>query len=125
MVTKANVSVDVTDAIQAHIQGAVADALGKDPDALVRAVVETALGEKARSYEKTTIFQKAVNKMIRDAAEEEMRRWLGERKAVITAAIAERLRTGESEFTKRIVDAVESGLAKSFYVSAHMRVEED
>ena len=70
----------VKDIIDVKMREAISDALGKNPEALISAVVKTALGKNERSYSSSTIFQEGVNKMIREAAQERFKEWLAGKK---------------------------------------------
>lgn len=100
------------DIIHAQVQSAVVQALNKDPEALVRAVVEAAMQEKPRdsySYDKATIWQKMVNEEIRKVATEQFKIWLEQQKPVIAKQIQEFM--GKS--TKGMVQKIAEKMADS------------
>lgn len=98
------------DIIDAQVKAAVAIALGKDPEALVRAVVESAMSAKKNSYDRETVWQDEVNKMIREVATEQFRAWLVEQKP----AIAKLIRTKLAKDTKDLLDKVTTKMAEGF-----------
>ena len=120
-----NMSVEVPqEMVRAHIQKAVAEALGADPSALVQTVVDVAMRAKERSYGSETIFGEAVNKMIRDAAKGVFAEWLETQKDTIRQALLKRLATQGSAFVEQVADQLIKGLSESFYVSVHLKIEE-
>ncbi|HET6495373.1 MAG TPA: hypothetical protein VFH61_08425 [Thermoleophilia bacterium] len=125
MPVKGTVEVDVTKAVETHIQAAIANALSGDPSKLVEAVVRSALEVKKDTYSRQTVFQAMVNDMIRSAAQEEFKRWIDEHKAVIRSAVAKRLDAAGGTFLEAVADKLVSGLAESFSVSCYLKVEED
>jgi hypothetical protein len=105
--------------VQASVKAAVVQALGKDPEALVRAVVDAAMHEKTNSYDRTTIWDSKVNAAIRDVAAEAFKEWLDEQRPMIRAAV--RARLGESrtklvdDFASKLVDGLISTIGVSFH----------
>ena len=114
----------VEETVEGEIRAAIAKALGKNPEALVRQVVDLAMTQKKNSYDKTTIFQAAVNEMIRRAAKEELKAWLEEKSGEIRAALAARLNEDEGVFVNTVAKNVCDGLASSFYVRAELRARD-
>lgn len=83
-----NVSKDVIDA---HVRSAVAAVLNRDPEGLIRAVVDVAMRQPAGGYSRTTVWEEAVNKMIQDVARATFEKWVEEQKPAIEAAVRARL----------------------------------
>ncbi len=79
------------DIIKAHVQAAVASVLTKDPEALVKAVVDAAMTERVNSYDRTTIWEKKVNEKIRKVADGIFEAWLEEQKPAIEKAVRSQL----------------------------------
>jgi hypothetical protein len=123
MEANVKVNLDVSEIVNARIRAEVAEALGKDPAALINAVVDAALRVKKNSYDSETVFQKAINEMIAKAAEDAFGVWLKENEAIIEAAILRKMRDKPKLFTAKIVASVIEGLAKSFTVQAYMKME--
>lgn len=108
-----------------HIRSAVAGALSKEPGALVQAVVTAAMSEKdGYSARGETVFQKAVNEMIRKAAKEEFGAWLDENRDKIRAAIRKRMKASGGPFIDTVADKLVEGMASGFYVSVQLKVED-
>ena len=92
MATDAEVKIQISqDIIKAHVQAAVASVLAKDPEALVKAVVDAAMNEKTNSYDRTTIWEKKVNELIRKVADGVFEAWLNEQKPAIEKAVRTQL----------------------------------
>ncbi len=116
---------EVTKIIDTEVRLAIAKALGEQPENLIKAVVDTAMSAKANSYDRKTVFQDSVDTMIREEAREVFKEWLSEKRSLIREAIGQRLKAEKDSFIDSIADQLMEGLAKSFYVSVHMKVEED
>jgi hypothetical protein len=104
------------DVIDAQVKAAVATALNKDPEALVRAVVEAAMNAKKNSYDRETVWQEQINEMIRAVAREEFKAWLETQRAPIAKMIREKL--GKS--SKELIDKMAAKMVDGFtniYVS--------
>lgn len=120
---EANVKMDVTELVRETIAVEVAKALSRDPKALVEAIVKTALEKRDGNWGKT-VFQEAVDKMIRAAALSAMEEWIGANKAIIKEAVTKRLKREPETFANEIAEQVIIGLAKNFYVTANLKVGE-
>ena len=83
-----NVSKDIIDA---HVRAAVASVLGRDPEVLIRAVVDQAMKQKTNGYGNTTVWEETVNTMIRDVASETFKTWFEEQRPNIERAVRARL----------------------------------
>lgn len=85
-----NVSKDIIDA---HVKAAVAQTLSKDPSALIKAVVDAAMKQRApNSYSSDPpIWDQQVNAMIREVAKQTFDEWLNEMKPVIAKEVRARL----------------------------------
>lgn len=103
--------------VNAHIQAAVAKALGANPQALIDRVVHVAMHAKKDSYSRETLFEAAVARMIRQVAEEEFKVWLEENKVKIREALRKKLST--QGFAKMLSDH----LADSCYVSVNVQLK--
>ena len=106
------------DVIDAQVRAAVAVALNKDPEALVRAVVEAAMNAKQNSYDRTTIWQEEINKMIRQVATDEFKAFLETQRPDIAKLIKEKL----AKDTKTLLDVVTTKLAAGFS-NLHLHVQ--
>ena len=89
----AQVAITVSrEVIDAHVKAAVMSALNKDPEALIRAVVNAAMNQKDRnSYSQNTIWDDQVNAMIREVAKATFDEWLNEMKPTIAKEVRARL----------------------------------
>ena len=88
--------------IDAQVRGAVAAALGKNSDALIRALVQEAFLEKSDRYEKETKFEKIVKSAIREEGTEAFKEWLKEIRPQIRAEFQKQLKAAGP---KKIFDA--------------------
>ncbi len=105
-----------------ELRMAVVKALGKDPEAMVKLVVDAAMSAKA-GYGGQTYFEAEVNKMIRDAAREVFRGWLDEHKHLLREALSQRLNRDGGKFIETVADKIIDGLASSFDVSCYLKIE--
>jgi len=112
------------DMVKTYIEKAIAEALGKNPEVLVQAVVKEAMSAKRNSYDHKTIFQSAVEGMIREAAKEQFKLWLETQKDKIKKALQDRLTKEGEGFIAKVVDSIVTGLAESFYVSVYLKIED-
>jgi len=112
------------DLVKTYIEKAIAEALGKNPEALVQAVVREAMSAKRNTYDRKTIFQSAIEEMIRQAAKEQFKLWLDTQKDKIKKALQERLAKEGDGFIAKVTDSIVTGLAESFYVSVHLKIED-
>lgn len=106
--------------IDANVKAAVVNALNKDPQALVRAVVDAALAQKDnRSYGSKTIWEDKVDEMILNVATETFNEWLNEQKPLIASTVRARLenkfstkgRHGSNPIIDEIVNQLTASLA--------------
>lgn len=104
------------DIIDAHVRAAVAAVLSRDPAKLIEAVVDAAINQKNNSYDRTTLFEQQINKMIRDEGVAVFQLWLEEQKPKIRAAVLARLKQKE-KFIDGIADKLVSSLQSNFHVS--------
>ena len=101
--------------VSAHIQSAVAAAIGKDPNALVRAVVHEAMREQPKgSYGRDkSIFQEKVSELIREVAAAEFRSWLEDQRELIRSEIRAQLDKAHGPDGKEsIADQIVRNLSK-------------
>ena len=96
------------DVIDAQVRAAVMVALNKDPEALVRAVVEAAMSQKKDHYSTQTIWMEQLNQMIRDVAKDEFKAWVEAQRPSIAKMIKAKL--GDS--TKGLVDKLSTKMAE-------------
>lgn len=111
--------------VNIKVKEAVAQVLGKDPRALVEAVVDAAMNQREHSYDRETILEREVNEMIRDAVQAAIQEWLQTHREVVKAAVSTRLRSAEDGLLERIGEAVLEGLQTSFYVDARLSIRDD
>jgi len=109
--------------IDTQVRLAVAEALGKDPRALIEAVVKVAVGAKVNSYDRETIFQRAVGEMIQGVAKEVFGEWIAENREAVKAAVVKQMRL-KSGLAESIAQRVAEGFAKSLYVSVSLTISE-
>ena len=118
------VSEQVRQSVETTVRVQIAEALSRDPAALIRAVVDEAMSEK-KGYSRETVFQAAVNKMIREAAQEEFKLWLDEKRPLIRKAIQARMKKEGGGFIEDVADRIVDGMSKSFYATIRLKVEDE
>lgn len=112
------------DVIEAQVRAAVAVALSKDPEALVRAVVNAAMDQKDnRGYSGKTIWEEKTNEMIREVAHEAFRGWLEEQRPKIQKAVLARLKS-TGDVVEKIAAKFADKLQSNFSVSVHFKDED-
>lgn len=100
--------------IQAHVAAAVGEILARDPEALVQRCVAAAMCAKENSYDRETIFEKTIAKMIRDMAREVFAKWLEDKRDAIREAIEMRLKRSPQKFVRELADKAVSAMASSY-----------
>lgn len=109
--------------IDTHIRAAIVGALGKDPEACARAIVDEALRRRSdKSFSGRSVLSDAVTDLVQTAAKEAIKEWIEENKQLVKAAVTRRMREGD--FAEKIAAQVTDGLASNFHVSASLRIEE-
>lgn len=108
-----------------YIRTAIAEKLGKNPEVLIKAVVDAALCQKKDSYSRETLFQVMVNSMIREEATTVFKEWLAEQRPLIREAVLARLRGEKGKFIETVADKLVEGMASSFYVSVYLKCQDD
>jgi hypothetical protein len=110
----------IQNAVDLSIREAVAEVLGKDPDALVKAVVDAALKPRdsyGRPATGKTPFETAVDRMIHDEATEAVKELVDANRLrireTIKARVAEQwdLDTIGGDFADSLIDALKSGVS--------------
>lgn len=106
--------------VQANIQAAVAQALGRDPAALVAKIVDAAMTEKEYSYDRESIFQKKIREMIREEAQSAFRAWLTDQRPAIAAqirkALGEKSKSLVSDVAARLVEKLQGNIRVDLFV---------
>lgn len=96
-----------SDLIQAHIRMAVVQALNKDNDKLVEAVVRAAMMEAAPdryTHRDKTKLQVTIEEMIREEAKKVFQEWLDTNKKMVREAFLARLNKTPKKFVEAIAD---------------------
>ncbi len=78
---------------------------------MLRAVVKEAL-EKTDRYDRETVFQKAINKLIRKKAEEAFAEWIEENGEAVKAALIKELNKGRQARIRKIASDITDGLTQ-------------
>ena len=116
---------DVKRLVDAAISKAVVEALGENKDALIGKLVGQALSMKARDYDRQTIFESEVHKMIREAGQAAFKEWLDENlesvKSAVRKNIASRTKSNK-DFAANIAEQLVAGMAKNFHVTCTLKV---
>ena len=92
------------DVVLSIVKAQVIAALGKS-EQLVAGVVEAAFGTKENSYDRDTIFERQVTKMINDVAVECFKEWLQEKRADIRSEMRRQLTAKKGELLTSLVDS--------------------
>lgn len=107
--------------VQANIQAAVAQALGRDPAALVAKIVDAAMTEKA-DWGRETKFQQQIREMIREEAQTAFKAWLVEQRPAIAAqirkALGEKTKTLVSDVAAKLVEKLQGSICVDLTVGA-------
>jgi predicted RNA-binding protein with PIN domain len=97
--------------IDSHVKAAVAQVLSRDPEALIKAVVDTAMQQKdPGSFGRETIWEKTFNNMVREVAQATFAKWIEEQRPAIERAVRARL---DSKERKDLIAKVAERLAGS------------
>lgn len=96
--------------IEDLVRAAVVRELGQQ-EKLIEGIVSAALKQKESSYDKETLFQKMVSKMIRDVAEESVHEWVQQNKERIQAAFIAHLNSPSGEVVNKLVNGMVDGLS--------------
>ena len=109
--------------VEEQIRLAIMQALSKDTEAVVKALVDSALSTKKDSYSKETVLQVAYNNMVREAAVEALKDWIAETQPVIKAAVLKKIRatTGLAE---ELASQLTKGLSQDFSARVYWKPEE-
>lgn len=91
------------DIVLSVVKAQVVAALGKS-ESLIAGVVESALNKKVNSYDRTTIFEEQVTKMIHDVATESFKEWLAEHRDAIRAEMRKQLTAKKQKVLGEIVE---------------------
>lgn len=108
--------------IKAQVQAAVASALAKNPDELIRACVEMAMNQKRDGYSRTTIWDDMVATKIRETAAECFSEWLVEQVPNIRKHVRAKLEQRRGQYFDKCVDALTEAMGKNF--SAYVTVKD-
>lgn len=104
--------------ITAQVKAAVASVLNKDPERLVRAVVDAAMAQKKDHYDKRSLWEEELNTMIRAVAREEFVAFLAEQRPGIAKLVREKLGGSKSKILDDLVGRVVDGV-KNVNVAVH------
>ena len=106
--------------VQANIQAAVAQALGRDPAVLVGKLVDAAMAEKQNSYDRESKFQQKIREMIREEAQSAFAAWLVEQRPAIAAqirkALGEKSKTMVSDVASKLVEKLQGSIRVDLFV---------
>ena len=95
---------------------------GENKEKLITAVVQTAMGEKEKSYSNETYFQTAVNKMIRKEAEEIFRVWLDKNREEISKALFTYLNGNKQKRLKEFAEKIANNICSyGIHVNLNLR----
>lgn len=96
--------------IEDLVRAAVVRELGQQ-EKLIEGIVSAALKQKESSYDKETLFQKMVSKMIRDVAEESVHEWVQQNRERIQTAFIAHLNSPSGEVVTKLVSGMVDGLS--------------
>jgi len=116
----------VEGAVDIAIRSALAEVLGRDPDALVKAVVNAALTERARDGygSKGTLFAKAIDSLVQDEAKAAVSDIIESQRDRIRAVLVDRLtrELDPGKLAGTYADALIAAISASMYVSVNLTV---
>lgn len=109
--------------IKGHIMVAAADVLSKQSPVLVERLVKEALEKKSPnsySHNDPSMFEKAVQDMIRTEAQEACKVWLDEQRPLIRRLVYESIKRKDNGLAQKIADQLVGGLAGGLNVTAYL-----
>jgi len=112
-------SADVKKIVDTHIALAVAEALSKDTEGLIKEFVHIAVNQKSADHYGKTVLQKALEDMLVEEIKQAIKRWLDINRAKLQDALDEKLRKDKS-LAKRLVDSIIDGTAGDFQTHFHV-----
>lgn len=110
--------------VEGHIKVAAAEALAKHSPELIRRLVDHALAAKREHYDRVTIFEATVQKMIIDEATAACKEWLDEQRPLIRKLVYEAIKRKDNGLAQKIAEQLVTGLSKSLNVSTYLQSKE-
>ena len=110
--------------VNAHIQAAVTEALGRNPEVLVKAVVRAAMAQRKQHYNSKSIFEEQVSAMIRKTASEEFQKFLDEKRPAIADQIRAKFDGNAEKLVDTIAEKLVGHLGGSFCVQVYLKDQE-
>lgn len=105
MATEAKVSIQIPEAeVRAHITMAVGQALSKNKDSFIRAIVEEALNKSQSPYNRSTPLEDAVKKLVRGEAQAAVTAWVESHRGLIQERVKAAL--ASNDYANAIAKAV-------------------
>lgn len=99
--------------IDAQVRAAVAAALGRDPEKLIAAVVNSAMQARGSHYDTgKTLFQTAVENEIREVAQQEFKKFLEEQRPAIAKQIREKLGGNAKGLVDKLAEKCADGVLR-------------
>ena len=106
--------------IKGQITAAAAEALSKQSTYLVSELVRYALNAKQNSYDRHTIFEDTVHKMIREEAQAAIAAWIEEQRPTIRKLVHDAIKRKDNGLAQKIADQLVGGLAGGLDVKAYL-----
>ncbi|HXF73045.1 MAG TPA: hypothetical protein VNO79_10605 [Actinomycetota bacterium] len=109
--------------VETRIRLAVAEALAKDPRALIERMVDAALAQRDDRWSNQTILQTTIKQMVVEEVKAAFAEWVDEHRQAIRQAVAKRLRATKEGVIDRMADRIMEGLESDFQVSFRIVLE--
>jgi len=110
--------------VRERVRAAVAEALAREPGALVQRIVDVALAARENSYDRETLLERTIRQMITEEVKAAFEEWVEEHRAAIRRAVAARLRATKDGLLDRLADRVLEGLRSDFHVSFRVQLDD-
>ena len=116
MATEAKVSIQIPEAeVRAHITTAVGQALSKNKDSFVKAIVEEALNKPQSPYNRSTPLEDAVKKLVREESQAAVTAWVESHRGLIQERVKAAL--ASNDYANAIAKAVCDSALNNVYAT--------
>lgn len=104
-------------AVMEQIKMSMVEALSMKGDSLIRSVVHAAMTAKSNGYDRETLIESSLGKMIREQATGALQEWVDEHKPEIRRLVHKQLNDKQSglltSITNQLVASLQGGLSVS------------
>jgi hypothetical protein len=109
--------------VKEHIKAAVAGVLAKNTPALIERFVFEAMHRKQNTYDRETIWDKAVEHAIHEEAKAALNEWIAEQRPVIRKIVHDQL-TKKKGLAQKLADSLVAGLSKDLTITTWVKGSE-